>query len=228
LYATNPTVKSILDKVQFYIIPIVNPDGYLYTWNTSPSSARLWRKNRRQNQGGSYGVDLNRNWDDHWGGEGSSGTPTSETYRGTAPFSEPETKVTSAFILANGPFAGYIDFHAYGQLILRPYGWTRTLPPDAPVQKAVGDHMSAVIQQVHGVYYTSEPANQLYITSGSSDDWCYGVAKVLLSYTIELRDTGRYGFQLPASQILPTGQESWAAVQYFANYVIANVSQISH
>jgi len=220
LYNTDPTVKSIMDKVEFHVITIVNPDGYLYTW--AGASQRLWRKNRRANTGGTYGVDLNRNWNDHWGGEGSSGTPSSDTYRGTAPFSEPETKATSAYILANRPFGGYIDFHAYGQLILRPYGWTRTLPPDSAVQKTVGDQMRSQILAVNKVSYTSEPANQLYITSGSSDDWCYTEGAVRLSYTIELRDTGSYGFQLPPAQIIPTGQEIWAAVKYFANYIISN------
>jgi len=220
LYASDPSVKAILDQIQFYIIPIVNPDGYAYTW--TGSSARLWRKNRRANTGGTYGVDLNRNWDDHWGGDGSSGTPSSDTYRGTAAFSEPETKVTSVYILQNGPFSGYIDFHSYSQLVLRPYGWTRTLPTNSATQKAVGDQISKVILGVNGKSYTSEPSNQLYLTSGSSDDWAYSKAGVPLSYTIELRDTGTYGFELPANQIIPTGQEIWAAVKYFAQYVISN------
>jgi len=220
LYNKDQDVKNIMDKIQFYIVPIVNPDGYLYTWG--PTSQRLWRKNRRLNSGGSYGVDLNRNWDDHWGGDGSSGTPTSDTYRGTAPFSEPESKAVSAYITANMPFAGYIDFHSYSQLVLRPYGWTNALPPDSAVQKQVGDGISAAIRAVHGKVYTSEPAYQLYYTSGTADDWGYSKANIKLTYTIELRDTGTYGFQLPANQIIPNGQEIWAAMKYYCNYVINN------
>jgi murein tripeptide amidase MpaA len=220
LYSSNPTVKRYLDNIVFHIIPIINPDGYVYTW--TGSSARLWRKNRRANAGGSYGVDLNRNWDDHWGGDGSSGTPTSDTYRGTAPFSEPESKVVSNYILQNTPFAGYIDFHSYSQLVLRPYGWTNVLPPDSAAHKIVGDQISRVILGVHGKSYTSEPAYQLYYTSGTADDWGYTKAKIKYTYTIELRDTGTYGFQLPANQIVPTGQEIWAAMQYYIDYIIAN------
>jgi len=204
----------------FYVVPVVNPDGYLYTWQST--SNRLWRKNRRQNAGGTYGVDLNRNWDDHWGGEGSSGTPSSDTYRGTAPFSEPETKAVSAYVLANVPFAGYIDFHSYSQLVLRPYGWTTALPPDSAVQKLVGDQISAQIRANSGKVYTSEPAHQLYFTAGTADDWGYTKARIKLTYTIELRDTGTYGFQLPANQIVPTGQEIWAAMKYYTDYIIKN------
>lgn len=190
----------------------------MYTWGNA--NQRLWRKNRRLNAGGSYGVDLNRNWDEHWGGEGSSGTPTSDTYRGTAPFSEPESKAVSSYCLANGPFAGAIDYHSYSQLVIRPWGWTTTpIPNDAEV-KAVGDTMSARILSVNNVAYTSEAGWELYKTSGGANDWYYGdQAKIPYSFTIELRDTGTYGFQLPANQIKPTGAENWAAFLYFAQTV---------
>jgi murein tripeptide amidase MpaA len=220
LYGSNPTVKRYLDSIEFHVIPIVNPDGYVYTW--VGSNTRLWRKNRRLNSGGTYGVDLNRNWDDHWGGDGSSGTPSSDTYRGTAPFSELETKAVSGYIVQNAPFEGYIDFHSYSQLVLRPYGWTTMLPPDSAEQKLVGDQISNAIMAVHGKAYTSEPSHQLYFTSGTADDWGYTKVGIKLTYTIELRDTGTYGFQLPANQIIPTGQEIWAAMQYYINYIISN------
>jgi len=220
LYKTDTVVQRMMDSIAFYIVPIVNPDGYLYTW--TGSSARLWRKNRRLNSGSTYGVDLNRNWNDHWGGEGSSGTPSSDTYRGTAAFSEPETQAVSKYILSVIPASGYIDFHSYSQIVMRPYGWTKSLPPDSAVQKLVGDNMSAEIKKVHGKTYTSEPANQLYITSGTADDWGYTQAGIKYTYTIELRDTGTYGFQLPANQIIPTGQEIWAAMIYYADYIVKN------
>jgi len=219
LYATDPTVKSLLDSTELHFVPLSNPDGYLYTW--TGASQRLWRKNRRANTGGSYGVDLNRNWNDHWGGEGSSGTPTSDTYRGTAPFSEPESKAIGDYVLANGPFYGAIDYHSYSQLILRPYGWTTALPPNDVQAKLVGDTIRARILAVNNVAYTSEPSWQLYYTSGTAQDWYYGEAKIPLSYTIELRDTGTYGFQLPATQIKPTGAENWAGFVYFVQAATA-------
>jgi len=211
-------VKKILASVAFVIVPIVNPDGYSYTWTNN----RLWRKNRRANAGGSFGVDLNRNWDDHWGGDGSSSNPNSDIYHGASPFSEPETTATSNFINKNGPFQGSIDFHSYSQLILRPYGWSRQQPPNDAQSKLVGDTMRQRILAVHNTPYTSQPSWALYPTTGSAQDWYYGKAKIPLSYTIELRDTGRYGFQLPPGQIIPTAEENWAAVKYLAEYIIQN------
>eukprot|EP00026_Physarum_polycephalum_P007245 Phypoly_transcript_07303.p1 GENE.Phypoly_transcript_07303~~Phypoly_transcript_07303.p1 ORF type:complete len:408 (+),score=50.77 Phypoly_transcript_07303:397-1620(+) len=217
LYGSNPQVQKILDTTIFHFIPLVNPDGYFYTW--SGASNRLWRKNRRLNSNGSYGVDLNRNWNDHWGGQGSSHTPTSDTYCGTAPFSEPESWAVSKYVTENGPFAGAIDYHSYSQLILRPYGWTNALPPNDARAKTVGDTIRARILAVNNVAYTSQPSWQLYYTTGSAQDWYYSQASVPLSYTIELRDTGRYGFQLPAAEIKPTGAENWAGFLYFAESV---------
>lgn len=167
-------------------------------------------------------MDLNRNWDDHWGGQGSSHTPSSDTYCGTAPFSEPESKAVASYITANGPFKGAIDYHSYSQLILRPYGWSSTPPPNDAFAKTVGDTVRARILAVNNVPYTSEPSWQLYYTTGSAQDWYYGQAKIPLSFTIELRDTGTYGFQLPANQIKPTGAENWAGFLYFAQTAIAN------
>jgi len=225
LYSTNAAVKSLLDTTIFYFVPLVNPDGYVFSWTTGN---RLWRKNRRLNTGGSYGVDLNRNWNDHWGGEGSSGTPTSDTYRGTAPFSEPESKAVADWANANAGnigYAGAIDYHSYSQLILRPYGWTNALPPNDAASKLVGDTIRARILAVNNVAYTSQASWQLYYTAGTASDWYYAqttapsTPRIPYSYTIELRDTGTYGFQLPANQIKPTGNENWAGFLYFAQTV---------
>jgi len=218
-YETDAAVKRILDNVNFAIAPLLNPDGYAFSWTTT----RLWRKNRRPNTGGSYGVDLNRNWDSHWCTNGASRTPSSDTYCGTAPASEPEVKSTSSWILENGFFHAYIDFHSYSQLVLRPYGWTNAVPPDETILKTAGDGISAAIRSIHQKSYTSEPAYTLYYTTGSADDWAYELGAAKLVYTIELRDTGSYGFNLPANQIIPTGQELWNAIQYLADYVITNL-----
>lgn len=221
-YGSNGNITGLLDRSIIYFVPLVNPDGYVFSWSSSAN--RLWRKNRRANSGGSYGVDLNRNWNDHWGGAGSSGTPTSDTYRGTAAFSEPESKAVSDWVNANGPFYGAIDYHSYSQLILRPYGWTTTLPPNNALATTVGNGIRTKILAVNGVSYTSEASWELYYTTGTAQDWYYSEAKVPLSYTIELRDTGTYGFQLPASQIKPTGAENWAGFVYFIQAVLANTN----
>jgi len=215
---TDPSAAPLLDQAMIYFIPSANPDGYVYTW----TSTRLWRKNRRANVGGSYGVDINRNWNDHWGGEGSSGTPTSETYRGTAPFSEPESTAISNFVIANGPFTATVDYHSYGQLIMRPYGWTNVPPTTDPILKTVGDTWRERVLAVNGVSYTSQNAYQLYYTSGGARDWYFSEGKVPYSFTVELRDTGTYGFELPAAQIIPTGDENYAGFLYYLGFVLAN------
>jgi len=221
-YATDSAVKAILDRAAFYVVPLFNPDGYSFSW----TSNRLWRKNRRANTGGSFGVDLNRNWDDgNWGGGGSSSNPTSDTYHGTAPFSEPESKAVSSWVLAQPfKFVGAIDYHSYSQLILRPAGWTNTPTANETVLATVGNGVRTAILGVNNVPYTSQRSYQLYQTTGTSTDWWYYKGSIVFSYCIELRDTGNYGFQLPPAQILPTGRENFAGLVYFANYIITNTN----
>jgi len=215
-YGQDPQVTELLTKAEVVIIPIVNPDGYDYAWTNN----RLWRKNRRANTGGSFGVDLNRNWDDHWGGQGSSRIPTSDVYCGTAPFSEPETTAVSKFFNSLGSIRGAIDFHSYSQLILRPYGWTTAKPPNEQILFTLGAGMQKAILGKHGKHYTNEAAWELYFTTGSAEDWYYSKGLASLCYTIELRDTGRFGFLLPPAEIRPTGEESYLAAIYFATFAI--------
>jgi len=217
-YGKDDRVTKIVDEVEFTIVPMVNPDGYEYTWTTN----RLWRKNRKRNNDGSYGVDLNRNWDDHWGGAGSSSNPSSDTYHGTGPFSEPESKATSSYLAQLFPnVLAAIDFHSYSQLVLRPYGWTETLCPDNAALKKLGDGVRDAIYSVHKKDYISERSIDLYITTGTASDWFYQEG-VWGAYTIELRDTGRYGFQLPPAEIIPTGQEIFHSMLYFVDHVLKN------
>jgi len=217
-YGKDERVTKIVDEVEFTIVPMVNPDGYEYTWTTN----RLWRKNRKRNNDGSYGVDLNRNWDDHWGGAGSSSNPSSDTYHGTGPFSEPESKATSNYLSQLFPnVLAAIDFHSYSQLVLRPYGWTETLCPDNAALKKLGDGVRDAIYSVHKKDYISERSIDLYITTGTASDWFYQEG-VWGAYTIELRDTGRYGFQLPPAEIIPTGQEIFHSMLFFVDHVLKN------
>lgn len=224
-YGSNDEVTAILDAVEFVVIPIQNPDGYAYTW----SNDRLWRKNRNPNTGGCAGVDLNRNYNDHWGQGGSSSSPCSDTYMGPSANSELEVQNAIAFFKANAPVIGGIDWHSYSQLILRPYGWTRNDSPDEAQLKALGDGMREAIREVHGVSYTSQKSIELYTTTGTASDWFYGEEATetndgyrAAGFTIELRDTGRYGFELPAEQIIPTGEECFQAVLFFVSELVAN------
>jgi len=216
LYNIDDEVTYFVDNVEFIVVPVVNADGYNYTWTTN----RNWRKNRRPNVGGSFGVDLNRNWNDHWSLTGSSNVPSSDTYHGTAPFSEVETYVVSRFIQQIGAPDAAIDYHSYGQLILRPYGWTTVSPPDDWYAKAAGDQYQKDIFDTSRTQYTSQNAWQLYASSGTARDWFNSQGGSPIGYTIELRDTGTYGFQLPPNQIIPTANENWAAFKGLVRFVL--------
>ena len=212
LYDTDARVHAILDQAEIIIVPVVNPDGYAYTWQSS--STRLWRKNRR----GGYGVDLNRNWGYQWGGVGSSGSTSSETYRGTAPFSEPETAAVRDYAIALGDrLISHIDYHSYSQLVLWPFGYdyVDAPEPDKTFFETLGIDMSDEMIAAGGVFYDPIRSSDLYPAAGDITDWMYGVLGKY-SYTIELRDTGNFGFVLPANQILPTAQENYAAALVFA------------
>ncbi|QOJ18898.1 MAG: hypothetical protein HRU76_15450 [Phycisphaeraceae bacterium] len=212
-YQTDAVVQRLVDRVEFVIVPIVNPDGYVYTWTTN----RMWRKNRRDNGGGTFGVDLNRNWSFGWGGnDGSSGNPGSDTYRGPAPFSEPESTAMRDFILANPHLKTHLDIHSYSQLLLAPWGYKTELPPDHALFQQLGAQMQEAIRAVHGRTYVHGPAaSTLYIASGIAPDYAYG-ERGIIGFTFELRDTGQFGFVLPPDQIIPNGEEIVPAIDVLA------------
>ena len=213
-YGIDPIITDLVDRVEIVIIPIVNPDGYEYSWDVD----RFWRKNRRPNGGGSFGVDLNRNWDFGWGGEGSSGNPNSQIYRGVAPFSEPESAAMRDFYQANPQIVANIDFHSYSQLVLQPWGYSPDLPDDHIALDSLGGEMASIITSVNGESYVNGPVYSiLYPASGISIDWTYGDQGVF-SYTIELRDQGFYGFVLPPEQIIPNAQEIFPAMLHLLEW----------
>ncbi|HHO52464.1 MAG TPA: hypothetical protein ENK18_16740 [Deltaproteobacteria bacterium] len=212
-YGVEPEATAILDGWQVLIVPVMNPDGYRYTWTTD----RLWRKNRRDNGDGTHGVDLNRNWATGWGGAGSSPQPSSINHRGPGPFSEPETAAIRDFLLDHPRYGRHLDLHCTGQFILYPWGFTPKLPPDEPALADIADQLSIAIDSVHGAEYKPGPFNtRLYPASGVAIDWTH--AQGMQSYLIELRDRGHYGFLLPPDQILPTAEEAWAG---FAQLIAA-------
>jgi len=216
-YGSDAEVTRLLNAIEFVITPMSNPDGYAFTW----SDDRLWRKNRRVNTGSvCRGVDLNRNFDVYWG-TGSSNVACAEDFHGTAAGSEPEVKAIQTLVSSLSNKIGAIDIHAYGQYILRPYGWTNSLHPQETTLKALGDAVAAKIRATTGTVYSSIRSAQLYPVSGASDDW-FTVKLGLWGYCFELRDTGRYGFRLPEDQILGTGQEIFQGVLTYASYVLAN------
>ena len=166
----DPTATNLVNSLEWHFVIILNIDGYVHSWTND----RLWRKNRRVNAGSSfYGVDLNRNWGPNstWCTSGSSTLPSSDTYCGTAPFSEPETAATSKAETALGSrIAGLLAFHCYGPLLLRPYQFTYDKPPE-PYNTEVtnlGAALQNAINAVHGAKYESIQGSSLYPHSGVS------------------------------------------------------------
>ncbi|MFK7741488.1 MAG: M14 family zinc carboxypeptidase [Planctomycetota bacterium] len=123
-YATDPALQAVVDDYEVWFVPMVNPDGVDYVWNAD----EFWRKNRRDNGGGTFGVDLNRNYPFLYGQCGSSTSPTSGTYRGPSAASEPETVSMRNLIERLRPEI-YIDFHSSGQEVLRTYAPCATTSP---------------------------------------------------------------------------------------------------
>ena len=215
-YNIDANIRRLLDSFEFYIVPIANPDGYAYTWTNN----RLWRKNRRANGDGTTGVDLNRNWDFGWGGPGSSGTSSSDIYRGPSAFSEPCTQSLRDFIIARPNIAMSFDIHSYSQLVLEPFGYTFALPPETRAYTQItGVVQAAMSASAGGFFIGGETYRAIYPASGVSQDWIQGV-RGILGYGFELRDRGSNGFVLPVSDIIPGSQECLAGVFAAANWLI--------
>lgn len=220
---TDPRVASLLRTVEFHIVPIVNPDGYVY----SHVSNRLWRKNRRDNGDGTRGVDLNRNWSVAWGGAGSSSSPSSLSYRGPFAFSEPETASLSAYIDALPDLRAHVDYHSYGQLMLGPWGHTNSPSPvRAEIEPLMWSLSGRTLNVNDMLYYVGFGSDPIGFAAGIAPD--YTADQGALSWTTELRPTGAIpGFELPADQIEPTCAEAIPAALAHAAYIASVVAPLS-
>jgi hypothetical protein len=165
-YGVSAEVTDIVNTHEVWIIPMLNADGHVYCETTDEN----WRKNRRNNGDGSFGVDLNRNYSFKWGidNNGSSGNTRSDTYRGTAPFSEPETQAIRDFA-AQHHFLTNLDFHSYGEEYIYPWGYANNIyTPDDLTFSVAADSLA----RQNG--YDTLVGWQLYLTNGEADDWWYG------------------------------------------------------
>ncbi|MFJ4470397.1 M14 family zinc carboxypeptidase [Streptomyces sp. NPDC089424] len=169
-YATDKRVRNIVDTTELWFVLSANPDGY--DWTHHADGDRQWRKNMRDNNGdGAYtigdGVDLNRNFAYKWGydDEGSSPQPTSQTYRGPGPNSEPETKALDAFERRIG-FEYGINYHSAAELLLYGVGWQVATPtPDDVLYKSLaGTPDNSAIPGYH-----PQLSSELYTTNGEAD-----------------------------------------------------------
>ncbi|CAH2044950.1 unnamed protein product, partial [Iphiclides podalirius] len=203
---TNNDAETRAAAVDFdwYIFPVTNPDGYIFSHEVN----RMWRKNRRP-IGNQFGVDLNRNWNNNWLVAGSSSNPAADNYAGIGPFSEPESRTLSTYMRGIGDKIDlYLSFHSFGHLLLLPFG--NTTQPIANYHDAmnIGRRAMGALSVRYGTkYVTGNIAEAIYLATGGSIDWVKEHLNVPLVYCYELRDNGTHGFLLPAEQILPNSQE---------------------
>jgi len=220
-YNYDPDVTAMLDRMDWVILPVLNADGYAYTWQSSFN--RMWRKTRTPNPRSScIGVDPNRNWDIQFAGVGTSSNPCSDIYPGEYAFSEPCVVNVKNYIAQHkSNLAAYIDIHSFSQLWMTPWGYTKSYPKDYTELARVSKIAVDALENVHGTQYRYGPSSVIiYATSGASDDWVYENTWTRYSYGLELRDKGHHGFMLPAAQIIPTGEETFSAFKAMAKAMI--------
>ncbi|KAM9305590.1 carboxypeptidase O-like [Gastrophryne carolinensis] len=217
-HKNDPMLTRFLQEVDFYIVPIFNIDGYIYSWTTE----RFWRKNRAPYENGScYGVDLNRNFDVQWCTIGASRNCNSSYFCGPSPASEPETRALAGLIESvKSEILFYLTIHSYGEEILLPYGYKDEVSKDHDLMMKVATQANAKMKEKHNKEYTAGASSAVLgsYDSGSTGDWTYDIG-ITFSYTFELRDNGTYGSQLPAHLIKPTCEETTTAIMSMVQYV---------
>ncbi|XP_070711416.1 carboxypeptidase O-like [Pempheris klunzingeri] len=219
-YKTDTDMKTMMTNMDFYVTPVLNMDGYIYSWNND--TTRLWRKNRSPGTSGCkcYGTDLNRNFDANWGTIGVSPDCCSNVYCGSSPVSEPEAQAVTYFVGSRkDDFLCFLTIHSYGQLLLVPYGHPNVTASNYNELMKVGLEAADTIKKVHGMNYTvGTSPDVLYPNSGSSRDWAR-MQGIPFCYTFELRDKGTFGFKLPEDQIQPTCEEAFSGAMHIITYV---------
>lgn len=199
----DPLVAQIAEGLRVVVVPVANPDGYVYTW----SDDRMWRKNRNGS-----GVDLNRNWDVQWG-LGTEGQPSSsEIYPGTGPFSEPETTALRDLILDEDRLAAVVDYHSPVNLVLYPFAFPADPDPRDGERQMIAEAMASAITDVHGLTHTARQPGQGNPSGGLAQDWAASNLGTL-AWTVEVRgqSTGSSGgFVIPPSEIVPACEENLA------------------
>jgi len=221
-YGSDDSVTRLVDKFNIYYAPILNPDGYSYTWTND----RMQRKTMMPSGcSSSPGTDPNRNWDFHWNEAGSSTNPCSESYAGKSAADQPEVQAVQDYIRTKDDFIGYINFHSYSQLWMSPWGYTSSRPSDYDDHQGASKAATDALKAIHGTRFEYGPiSSTIYPASGSSADYGYGVCGIKYAYGVELRDTGAHGFVLPASQITPSGEETFEAVKAMGKYMEKDVT----
>jgi hypothetical protein len=186
-YGTDPLATFLVDNREIWFVPIVNPDGFVYNETTDPNGGGMWRKNRRNNGDGTYGVDINRNYPFQWVGPGSSTTPGDDTYRGPSAGSEPETQALMNLCISRH-FVTHDSWHSVAGLILFPWGYTLDHTPDDAIFRAIATERSTINH-----YEIGQAPEVLYSVNGGCFDWMYGeqtTKSKIFSFSTEISGSG--------------------------------------
>ncbi|TKJ33394.1 hypothetical protein CEE39_04010 [bacterium (candidate division B38) B3_B38] len=220
-YDTDPEIKRMVDNSEVWIVPMLNPDGLEYSIHTF----RWWRKNRRDNGDGSFGIDLNRNYSYMWGfdDEGSSPNGWSQVFRGKSPVSEPETDALRMLFIQR-EFQAAISYHTYSELILYPWGYTSEPTLDQELLHYLASTMSDLMRGVNNRYYQPRQSSVgLYTTNGSFIDFAYGYYNIP-AFCIEMRPESVLlgGFIISEDEVLDAFWENLPAALFLIDWAIQN------
>jgi hypothetical protein len=234
-YSSDPTITDLVDTRRIWVIPCMNPDGYVYCHDQGYD----WRKNRHVFPlFGTVGVDLNRNYDGSvngdkggaWGSVGaglSTHNPADEAYCGLAPYSELETQAMQGLFAANR-VALAVTYHTYGRLVLWPWGYTSQATPDNALLVSVGQTLANTITSGGSGTYTPMQSANDYATISEMIDWAYGygfyeLGENTLPYTIELGNS----FHPTESQLQPILDSNWLGALYLLQQAPNVLSQVT-
>lgn len=204
-YNIDPVATYLVNNREIFFVPCTNPDGYEYNRSTDPNGGGDWRKNRRNNSG-SYGVDLNRNYSYGWGlNSGSSGTPSSDTYRGPSAFSEPETQAIRDFLLLRHPKIG-LSLHSVAGSILNPYSYC-----DTAIRYDLYSDLSSEFAPTNNYPYGTVNEMLAYYSSGTTRDFMHVTGTY--GWTVEISGSD---FWPASSEIIPLNSLNLPMMKYIS------------
>ncbi|KAI0407527.1 hypothetical protein F4802DRAFT_26866 [Xylaria palmicola] len=231
---TDPMVEKIIERFDLVFVPVLNPDGYEYTWEVD----RLWRKSRqRTKMPYCQGLDLDHSFSYQWNSADHQNEPCSESYCGEEPFQAVEAAQLADWARnetdKGAKFVGYLDLHSYSQQVLVPYSFSCNVqPPNEENLQEVAMNIAKHMRLSNGEFYTVASACEGAVMNsagplvetrgGSAIDYFYHELGAHYSYQIKLRDTGSYGFLLPSSNIIPAGEEIFQAMKYLGDFLLGN------